>query len=481
LILLSTIALAFVLLVVFYGIPVLEREARNYYFNRIKWKSRLDRHQFLRIDDFYASRFSYYKHLNLEGRAKFIYRALQYLEDWSFEGRRGVVIDQEKKLMVCGSAAQLTYGLTDFHIQHFENIILYPDTFYSGLAEAEVKGLTYSSGDVAFSWKHFEEGYQVENDGYNLALHEMAHALDVNLMKSYGTDLLMDLYFPEFIEQALPEYQILRQQGEDFLRERAVSNEKEFFAICVESFFERPQEFKTRLPRVYDHLCAVLQQDPLNTSGNYALRPDFITEANKTRATQLPDYKRFLYRTHAPTSQVLFSLMVIPGLVTYARIVELNPHQISLINYLALGGGLLFVLLHAKNEMIKNRGEFIMAVALFNFLRGATVCLFSVFILSQSVWNYPVHKRYPLDSSNVICHGSQCYLKDLPEFDFPPDYRDLSNYYFHKTNLVFFEENKLPVYLEETSDRGLFGLINKLESAIIAGGERYPIYINPRN
>jgi len=113
---------------VFYGFPFLEREVRNYYFNKVKWKSRLDRHQFLRLDDFFASRISYYKQLDLEGRAKFIHRALYYLEYWSFEGRRGMVIDPEKKLMVCGSAAQLTYGLTDFHIPHFEKIILYPDT-----------------------------------------------------------------------------------------------------------------------------------------------------------------------------------------------------------------------------------------------------------------------------------------------------------------------------------------------------------------
>lgn len=454
---------------------------RNYYFNKIKWKNRINRHQFLRIDDFYNSRFTYYKQLDLEGRAKFIYRALQYLHDWTFEGRRGLEIDNQMKLMVCGSAAQLTYGLTYFRIPHFEKIILYPDTFYSDLAEAEVKGLTYSSGYVAFSWKHFVEGYSIENDGINLGLHEMAHALDVNLMKASGTDLVLDLYFPEFIEQALPEYQFLRQRGEGFLRERAGTNEKEFFAICVENFFERPEDFKTNLPLIYDHLCAVLQQNPLNHSENYLLRPDFIAEANQNRKIKLPDYRRFISRAHTPTSQNIFSLTMLPGLITYIWMMGQNPHHISLIHILALGGGLLFVLLHSRIEIIKNRGEFIKAIALFNFFRGATLSLLLVFLMSHSIWHYPVHKRYLLNSSSVSCHGDQCYLTDLPEFDVPADYRDLSNYYIHKKNLHYFEENQLPVYLEEVSDRGMFGLINTLESSIVAGDIRYPVYIRGRN
>lgn len=107
-IILSTIALLLSLTLILVGLPYLENEWSNYYFNKVKWQNRISRHQFIQIDEFFSQRFSYYKKLNADGRAKFIYRSFQFMEDWEFEGRRGIVVDHAKKLLVCGAAAQLT-------------------------------------------------------------------------------------------------------------------------------------------------------------------------------------------------------------------------------------------------------------------------------------------------------------------------------------------------------------------------------------
>ena len=47
-----------------------------------------------------------------------------------------------------------------------------------------------------------------------------------------------------------------------FLRSYAGTNEAEFFAVAVEYFFERPQEFQTALPELYGTLGSLLRQDP---------------------------------------------------------------------------------------------------------------------------------------------------------------------------------------------------------------------------
>jgi MtfA peptidase len=39
-------------------------------------------------------------------------------------------------------------------------------------------------------------------------------------------------------------------------------NEHEFFAVAVENFFERPQEFKNAIPELYAILIKLLNQDP---------------------------------------------------------------------------------------------------------------------------------------------------------------------------------------------------------------------------
>jgi len=43
----------------------------------------------------------------------------------------------------------------------------------------------------------------------------------------------------------------------------AATNYQEFWAVCVENFFERPSTFKIQLPELYDAICKLLNQDML--------------------------------------------------------------------------------------------------------------------------------------------------------------------------------------------------------------------------
>ena len=42
------------------------------------------------------------------------------------------------------------------------------------------------------------------------------------------------------------------------------SNLHEFWAVSVEAFFENPKGLKENMPDLYEALCRVLNQDPLN-------------------------------------------------------------------------------------------------------------------------------------------------------------------------------------------------------------------------
>ena len=59
----------------------------------------------------------------------------------------------------------------------------------------------------------------------------------------------------------------LSTEGEEnFFRKYAETNVYEMFAVCVECFFERTEEFKTNLPELFDCMKRILKQNPLAVS-----------------------------------------------------------------------------------------------------------------------------------------------------------------------------------------------------------------------
>jgi len=395
------------------------------------------------------------------------------MEDWEFEGRRGIVIDHSKRLLVCGAAAQLTFGLDYFRLDYFHHIFLYPDTFYSDLAEAEVKGLTYSTGQVAFSWKDFEEGFRIDSDGYNLGLHEMAHALEVNHKKQNKSDKIIDLFFADFIQFSVPEHKLFVERGEGFLRQRALANEHEFFAVCVENFFEAPQKFKESLPDIFNHLCALLNQDPLNGDENYLLHPDFITQANQTSKKKIPGYLKTIKKPYTPRVLRFYSFLILPAIFFYSSLVKSNPdHQVILLIMMGLGA-VLFTAIYFRSELWRDNQNAPQLAIIWNLLRGAALSVSVIFLFSHSFWSYQKNVRYRLNETTLRCDYQNCRLKNLSVFDYPTEYKYLANYYLTVDDIQRFEARNIPVYLEEHSKRGMFGLIMDYDFSIVAGNEYF--------
>ncbi len=53
----------------------------------------------------------------------------------------------------------------------------------------------------------------------------------------------------------------LESEENSIIREYASLNFEEFFAVCVENFFERPFELKAEFPQLFDDLKELLNQD----------------------------------------------------------------------------------------------------------------------------------------------------------------------------------------------------------------------------
>lgn len=236
------------------------------------------------INDILESTLPFYRFLSAEGKKRFVLRTAGFISSKRFIGMEGLQVTFEMKVRIAATAVKLTFGLEKSGLRHYRVIKIFPESFYSRMHDRYLKGGASTGGTLMFSWKDFEEGYNDPSDRYNLGLHEMAHALRLEL--KYGSDF--DNRFADYTDQweqmALPEFEKMNQGKTSFLRDYGGTNIEEFFAVCVEHFFEIPSEFRKQLPDIYNHLCFLLNLDPLRTENDYSLEPDFVRKVNSNPA-----------------------------------------------------------------------------------------------------------------------------------------------------------------------------------------------------
>ena len=215
---------------------------------------------------------SYFRNLSPDAQEVFVDRLFKFMEDKNFIGREGLVITDEIKVLISAAAIQLTFGLKDYMISHLYAINVFPRVFFSKYLNTNLKGLNTQSGVLSLSWNDFKEGFAVEDDKINLGLHELAHALYIDLDEEGNYDEHFSAYFEKWEDVAMKDYLELKEKKITFLREYGGTNMHEFFAVCVEHFFEAPKEFKKKLPHLYNYLMLMLNQDPDNVKGDYMVR-----------------------------------------------------------------------------------------------------------------------------------------------------------------------------------------------------------------
>ena len=223
----------------------------------------------------YLQNFSYYLALSPVGKEKFVTRLFTFMLNKEFRGREGLVVTEEMRVLISASAIQLTFGLENYRLESLQSIFVYPDTFHLSEYSPEYKGATYGH-HMHISWKAFQEGYSKADDNLNLGLHEMTHALKLALYLGNHFDMLFAGRM-EYWEQLVAEKFRSFSQTPTFLREYSKANTEEFFAVCVEAFFESPAKFRKELPEIFQLLLFLLNQDPENKSGDYQVNEGHFT------------------------------------------------------------------------------------------------------------------------------------------------------------------------------------------------------------
>jgi MtfA peptidase len=208
--------------------------------------------------------FKYYQALSPSGKITFGKKVAAFIYGKQFIPRQIDEVSIEAKVLIAASAVQITFGLPNFTLRHFNKILVYPNDYYSRITKRYHKGeVNPRLGIIVISWQSFIDGYINPTDAFNLGLHEMAHALRLESMMREDVEILDENLFEKFDEHADHICIQMEVGASNVIRPYACTNKHEFFSVAVENFFERPALFKAELPAVYTILTKLLHQDPL--------------------------------------------------------------------------------------------------------------------------------------------------------------------------------------------------------------------------
>jgi MtfA peptidase len=242
------------------AIAVLSKWIRSWSKDRKLRQLFLTRHQ--DYDELLSRHNPYYKSLSKTGKDRFLTRVLHFVEVKNFDY---IDVDPEESmpLLVAAAAIQLTFGLEHYLLDYFRTIHILRDKYRYGVYKMPFEGHVSEDG-IYLSWAHFLREFSDYSDGQNVGLHEMAHALTyVNFSVQDGRDKTFHDYFTEFSSVARPIFERMQAGETNLLDAYAATSYQEFWAVCIETFFERSTSFRRQLPELYSALCSLLNQDPL--------------------------------------------------------------------------------------------------------------------------------------------------------------------------------------------------------------------------
>lgn len=178
------------------------------------------------------------------------------------------------KLVISSAFVQITFGLRQDVLDIFNHIFVTPSSY------SYRKGGPLFDGDVNpkakrinLSWPAVEQGFVVNNDGLNLAIHEFGHSLLIeNFRRSFLRRIFNERKLQEWKKIALQKIPTVREGNHKLFREYGGRNLMELFSISLENFFELPHEFYSYSPQFYRATAILLKQDPRNRTNPKELR-----------------------------------------------------------------------------------------------------------------------------------------------------------------------------------------------------------------
>lgn len=201
-----------------------------------------------------------------------------FLNEKHFEGCRGLEITDEIRVTIAANACLLLLHRKTRYYRDLVTVLVYPSSFFVEHKEVDEHGFemtevmenageSWDRGNVILSWDIAKRGALDPRDGLNVILHEFAHQLDSEAGDVDGAPQMESRQqAKQWAEVFQREYDQLCEDvdadRETVIDDYGATNPAEFFAVCTETFFEKPHQLKEHHPELYKQLKGFFKQDP---------------------------------------------------------------------------------------------------------------------------------------------------------------------------------------------------------------------------
>ncbi len=169
------------------------------------------------------------------------------------------------KIIISGGFVQLTLGFRKDVLNVFNHVHLSPKPYSYPHIDGTFKGdVNPHNHRVTLTWPFVKKGFEIPDDGMNLALHEFAHCL---IFENQKTSLFVGNFIDtegmdRWWHHASEKMKRINKGERTLFRKYAGKSMLEMFAVSAEVFFEQPLELRAQEPQLFEALCKVFNQDP---------------------------------------------------------------------------------------------------------------------------------------------------------------------------------------------------------------------------
>lgn len=188
-------------------------------------------------------------------KLNFAKRIIAFINHYEFIEKGNFELTTNQKILVAASYVKLTLGYSQYFIQSFNKLIIYPSVqYFPDFDEVHAGHFNPKYGVIMLAIDEVEHDIHVPNDGKDIALHEFTHALCFEMLQKNAKHPNANHFKIGFqkIKQwfDIPENEA-NIKATRFLRDYAYSNHLELVSVLIECFFEKETTFKELFPDLY--------------------------------------------------------------------------------------------------------------------------------------------------------------------------------------------------------------------------------------
>ena len=199
-----------------------------------------------------------------------------FLEEKEFVGCDGLEVTDEIRATIAAHACLLVLGRGG-HYDELHSVLVYPSGFWvedeveddAGVVERrrrDLSGEAWDSHRIILSWEDVLESTHRPGEGYNVAVHEFAHYLEVEGLglaaRDGGRTRTLEAWSTDLSAEYGAMLAAVERDEDTFLDPYGAEDPTEFFAVATEDFFERPSGLRGAEPRLYALLVEFYGLDP---------------------------------------------------------------------------------------------------------------------------------------------------------------------------------------------------------------------------